>query len=122
MRRVLSVFAFDGNESLWWNEDGGEIRFFAQVSDFFHWGGSDLEEIQPGDLDELERAAKDVLLAGAASSVWAGDLFAARKRGMRPQGACYKHIPQSLWVLFNAAGPERAVDLLNPKPVPEAKP
>lgn len=44
------------------------------------------------------------------------DLFAARSRKMRPQGAAYKvRYPEELWGLFNAAGPEREVGLGNPR-------
>lgn len=44
------------------------------------------------------------------------DLFAARARKMRPQGAAYKvRYPEPLWESFNAAGPEREVGLGNPR-------
>jgi hypothetical protein len=44
------------------------------------------------------------------------DLFVARVRNMRPQGAAYKvRYPEEIWGLFNAAGPEREVGLGNPR-------
>lgn len=121
VHRVLAVFAFDGTDSVWWRTEGefAPVTFFAQVSDFFAWGGGDLERIEPGDVDALEQAASDIRSAGVEPSAWAGELFAARKRGMRPQGAQFKYIPEPLWPLFKAAGPERARDLLNPKAIPE---
>lgn len=42
------------------------------------------------------------------------DLFCARVRGERPQGACYSRYPQELWPLFDAVGPERETGLGNP--------
>lgn len=43
-----------------------------------------------------------------------GDLFAARVRNLRPQGACYSRYPEELWPLFNEAGPERETGFGNP--------
>ncbi len=44
------------------------------------------------------------------------DLFSARCRGERPQGAAYKvRYPEALWDEFNAAGPEREVGFGNPR-------
>ncbi|UVG35196.1 hypothetical protein SEA_CECE_190 [Microbacterium phage Cece] len=43
-----------------------------------------------------------------------GDLFAARVRKLRPQGACYSRYPEELWPLFNEAGPERETGFGNP--------
>ena len=42
------------------------------------------------------------------------DLFAARSRQERPQGACYSGYDRSIWSLFDACGPEREVGLGNP--------
>jgi hypothetical protein len=45
-----------------------------------------------------------------------GDLFAARVRKMRPQGAAYKvRYDESIWHLFNECGPEREVGNGNPR-------
>jgi len=45
-----------------------------------------------------------------------GDLFAARVRKMRPQGAAYKvRYDESIWPLFDACGPVREVGFGNPK-------
>lgn len=47
-----------------------------------------------------------------------GDLFAARVRGMRPQGAAYKvRYDKSIWHLFNECGPERETGPGNPKEI-----
>lgn len=42
------------------------------------------------------------------------DLFAARVRGMRPQGAAYTFYPPETWPLFDACGPEREIGFGNP--------
>lgn len=42
------------------------------------------------------------------------DLFAAKVRGMRPQGACYTYYPKELWIEFDQAGPEREIGFGNP--------
>lgn len=118
--RVLAVFAFDHTDGLWWRVDAqyAPVTFFATCNDFFAWGGSDVEPITPQDVPLLEQAADDVdTVAGGGG--WAGELFAARKRGMRPQGAAYADIPQGLWPLFDACGPPRTVGLGNPRPRPE---
>ena len=44
----------------------------------------------------------------------AADLYCARKRSMRPQGALYSCIPEEHWDLFNKCGPEREVHAGNP--------
>lgn len=42
------------------------------------------------------------------------DLFAARVRKLRPQGACYTRYPKRLWHLFDEAGPVRETGIGNP--------
>lgn len=113
LTRVLKAFEFDATDGLWWRFDNDEVRLFATCSDFFDWGSADLEEILPADLELLEQSVKDAEEVDG-SNMWAGELFCARKRGMRPQGASYKSLPKSMWPLFDAAGPEREVNLLNP--------
>lgn len=47
-----------------------------------------------------------------------GDLFAARVRSMRPQGAAYKvRYDKSIWPLFDACGPEREIGMGNPRAI-----
>lgn len=118
--RVLKAFEFDATDSLYWSFDHGELHLYAKCSDFFEWGTADLEEIHPADLDLLELAVQDVVSLDK-TNVWAGELFCARKRAMRPQGACYKHLPEALWPLFDAAGPARETDLLNPHKHPSQR-
>lgn len=119
LRRVLAVFAFDNCDDLWWRTDGeyAPATFFVLCNDLFEWGTADVEPIRIEDLPLLEQTAEDVRpLVPMLNCV--GDLFAARKRQMRPQGASYKYIPEVLWPLFDACGPERETGLLNPKKQP----
>jgi hypothetical protein len=74
-----------------------------------------------GDFDHADRGDLLWRCAGGAVtfSVNCGDLFwCARVRGMRPQGACYKSIPEAFWPLFDACGPAREADLGNPSKQP----
>ena len=119
--RVLQLFSFDNTEQVWWRTDGeyAPVTFFAQCSDFFFWGTADCERIDHADLDLLEQAFADARAADPGDGeAWAGELFCARKRGIRPQGACYKHIPKALWPLFDACGPEREPSIDNPRKRP----
>lgn len=113
--RVLSLFAqADCRDSLFWHVNG-DVEFFAQCSDFFWWGTADLEEIKRDDLDLLAECLRD--LAEIDTKYMMPELFAARKRGMRPQHAVLTGMQNhvELWELFAACGPERENDLWNPK-------
>lgn len=114
---VLRATKFDYCSDIWWrewNEPGSELRFYANCSDIFVWGCSDLEEITPRNIDVLEQSIQDCRDA-ADDHHWGVLLFVARVRQMRPQGAVLKQItnPQVL-ALFDAAGPKREIDLGNP--------
>lgn len=81
-------------------------------SDTFGWGVADAQEITGETLPILEATLKD----------WKyglfplGDLYAARVRKMRPQGACYKvRYDPSTWRMFDECGPERELGPGNPK-------
>lgn len=104
--RVLKLAAdYDFESELGWTP---ELEFFIHCPDFFHWGSADVEPITEDDLALLERSAKDDDVDGPL-------LFCARKRGMRPQGACYENLTRELWHLYDACGPERELGLTNPQ-------
>lgn len=104
---------YDLNSDLHWHTD---LRFFINCSDVFAWGFADGEEVvSQEDVDALEQAALD---CKDVNQYHAGSLFVARKRKMRPQGAMYEHINKELHALFDACGPERVINLGNPKPQP----
>ena len=69
-----------------------------------------LKNIDENTLPDLNRAIDD-----CDGNVTVGsDLYCARRREERPQGACYSIIPKNLWPLFHACGPERKTGLGNP--------
>lgn len=114
--RVLHATARDDNhDDLWWRTDGGHapITFFVKCSDVFASAYADLEPLTPDTIDEFEQAAADVREA-CGDATYAGDLYCARRRQTRPQGAAYPSDPR-LWPLFDACGPERPLGLDNPK-------
>lgn len=94
-----------------WNED---LIFHIGCNDLFFWGCADAESIESQeDVDLYEQSIEDV----RAFDNWACYLYCARKRKMRPQGAAYPD-EKSLWPLFDACGPEREINMGNPKPRP----
>src|SRR5690606_34468152 len=89
--RVLEIFSLSHADAYgdltWWIEGGDRIRFSANVSDVFAWGGADAEPITPKTLPELEKAYADLKEVGGES--FTAELYAARRRKMRPQSAAY---------------------------------
>lgn len=98
---------------------GQQISIAVNVSDVFAWGGADAEDITPEHLPVLERAWLDCKVADAEE--WTVELYAARVRGMRPQGAAYPK-EAAVAALFDACGPEREVGLGNPRKPPTTTP
>lgn len=118
---ILEIFGFDWCDALFWRTDAEYAPLYIAVncSDIFAWGGSDLEEIHPEDIPDLRQAKADCTAAGDAGDF--AELWCARKRKMRPQGAYYKYIEPPMRPLFDAAGPLREVNLLNPSRHPSEK-
>lgn len=113
--RVLDVFArADLHDSLWWRTDGAyaPVTFWVQCSDVFAWGVADAELLPPEALDDFEQALQDVV-AVVGANAYGPELYCARRRGKRPQGAAYPS-DERLWPLFDACGPEREIGLGNP--------
>lgn len=120
IRHVLTIFAdADVHGALYWRIDDGVVTLFANVSDVFAWGFADLEEITADRLEELQRAYDD--LAPIDNTEWVPELYAARLRSMRPQGAAYPGADQPVVrALLDTCGPERPINFSNPKAPPEA--
>lgn len=115
---VLAIFAkADSHDTLLWTFRDDTLELWANVSDIFDWGSADGEAITPDRLPVLRQALADLALLNATG--WIAELYAARLRGMRPQGAAYptSHAAQAL---FNACGPARPLGLGNPKSIPAA--
>ena len=124
--RVMEIFSLSHADSygdLFWRVDDGKILLYANVSDVFFWGGSDAEEITQEKLPELERAYDD--LKAVEAEEFTAELYAARIRRMRPQGAAYPSDTHESWRrvagLYDACGPERVIDMGNPKKPPVRK-
>lgn len=77
-----------------------EVSFWVDCSDLFFWACADGEDIGLSEFTDLAECYK-------LSPRYGGWLWCAKKRGMRPQTACYPYIPKEQWHLFDAAGPER---------------
>jgi len=117
--QVLRLFAFDNTDQLFWSfDDNDKLTIAVMCNDFFDWGTADCEEITPADISALTDAFVDARAATGQRFESGGELWCARKRGMRPQGACYKYVDESLWPLLDAAGPVREIGLRNPYSCP----
>lgn len=115
IKRVLAAFEDWWKEDVGWRVDEDGIRFFALCSDVFWWGSADAEDIRPEDVELLERCKADLVALEGREPTCLPELYAARKRGMRPQGAWYTSVDSSIHHLFDVCGPPREVELGNPR-------
>lgn len=114
IRRVLAAFDTWHKADVFWRVEPAGVKFFADVSDVFCWGSADCEEVRREDLADLERARADLDALENGEPTCLAELYAARKRGQRPQGAWYRGLEAALRPLFDACGPLREVGLGNP--------
>lgn len=102
--------------------DDSKLEVAADCSDCFWWGCADAEEITSENFQLFRDTVTECESLDASSenfaSLYAGELFAARVRKMRPQGASYELYHPALWPLFNACGPERTCEYGNPHKYP----
>jgi hypothetical protein len=116
-RRVMEIFYLaDVREDLLWHVTDDQLYLSADVSDIFDWASADSEEITPETLPVLEQAYKDLKAVGGEG--YLADLYGARMRRRRPQGAAYPESPEII-ELLNACGPPREKNLSNPRPAPK---
>ena len=107
---VLAAFEKAGDyESLSWRvtHDPGreaDVKLFAGCSDFFYLATADCEEIEAGDIDLLEQCLAD--LSGTGEEFYLAELFAARKRKMRPLKSAYKGMSPAVAALFDGCSTE----------------
>ena len=102
---ALFAEAEDFEAALIWRVDmapgaNRETRLFAECSDVFHWATADFEEITTADVPLLRRTLDDLKPLRAEYEL--GHLFAARKRGLRPQKPCYKGMEAPVAALYDA--------------------
>lgn len=115
---ILAVYGFasggaDACDSVWWRTDNRKIRFFAECSDTFGWATADAEPIEEGDEVLLRQCLED--LKSYDETYLISELFAARKRKMRPMrlwlgihpSATHQNKQWKSLQLFLDAGPER---------------
>lgn len=105
-----------------WRGMDGKPTAFVNCSDLFDWGSADCEEVTPENFPMLVQAIEDAEKAVKYGGIRGDDLFCARVRGCRPQGAAYTFIRPELWPLFDACGPERETGVGNPYKPGEYKP
>ena len=114
--QVLDLFARnDLRDSLYWRTDGeyAPVTFWVNCSDVFAWGSADVEPLTKADLDDLRKAFEDTK-AASNNTTYGPELYCARRRRCRPQGAAYPG-DERLWPLFDACGPEREIGSGNPR-------
>lgn len=111
---ILEVFQYDNDYYLGWTvgEDRNLETFWVLCNDLFAWGSADEEVIEPDDIPALRQAHDD-----AEGDFYWPELWVARKRHMRPQGAVLNEIKghRKVIELFLDAGPERPAALMNPE-------
>lgn len=113
--RALRVTAFEYCDDLFWREDDGILSVMVNCSDVFFWGCADAEELTVDNIDLFEATFTECQERfGKYDATYASELFVARHRGTRPQGAYYKYLDPEWAKLFNAAGPERDTGVWNP--------
>jgi hypothetical protein len=119
-RRVMEIFYLaDVRDDLLWHVKDDQLHLSADVSDIFDWASADSEAITPETLPVLEKAYED--LEAVDGLGYLADLYGARMRRQRPQGAAYPDDPKVI-ELLHACGPPRGRDLSNPRHPPEPIP
>jgi hypothetical protein len=110
---ILSFFSNSNNwdiqQDLFWrcDEKYAPITFWIRCDDLFYWACGDLEEIKVEMLPELQKCIDDCInIDPDMGMLEAGNLFACRRRKMRPQKPAYPK-NKALWTLFDSCGPER---------------
>jgi len=114
--KVLQITSTYDCKDIYWRTHGeyAPVSFFINCSDIFFWACADDEELTPDNLEVFKQSYADTENLHESGKIYADILFCARMRKMRPQGAYYNFIPNELWPLFDACGPEREIDMGNP--------
>lgn len=106
---LLRITAEYEDYDLWWRTDGeyAPVTFFINCNDLFFWASADCEAITENNIEDLKQAYQDAKACYDLGSCFAQLLFCCRQRKMRPQKPYYEHLPEPMWSLFDACGPER---------------
>jgi hypothetical protein len=107
---VLWLFGFphgaDAHASLFWRSaDDGTLDLFAQCSDTFAIAAADVELIEGGDVPLLRACLDDLRVVDATYLL--GELFASRKRRLRPMEAWLRDLTPAQRALFEDAATDR---------------
>ena len=95
---------------LYWHiDDDNEVKALVNLNDTFFWACSDCEDVESEDVPLFDEAFT------IGGDMHGADIYASRKRGMRPQNAVINKAPPEVQRAFLDAGPVRAVDFGNPK-------
>lgn len=98
---LILLAKHDERNQLFWDP---ELNLSINCSDVFYWACADAEPIETiEDVENLRRAYAEADALG--SEQWGAALYAARRRGMRPQDPAIPSGP--IGDLFRACGPER---------------
>jgi len=111
--KVLKISSENDLDISWYFEDE-KLIFTVDCSDVFNWATADCEDITEENFPVLEQAVKDINSTGSIHTHLASQLFCARVRKQRPQGAFYSIIDKKVWHLFDECGEVREVGFLNP--------
>lgn len=96
----------DATSDLFWRKQpDGSFCFYINCNDLFYWATADAEDVTPADLETLDQAYTDADTAGG--EYFGAQLYAARRRQMRPQAPYFQYFNDNLVELFKAAGPPR---------------
>lgn len=117
---ALRLTAGEPSSEVHWRNVEGRIELWFDCSDVFHWGSADAEQITEDLLPLLAQTRADLRAVGDVMGGDLADLFCARVRRMRPQGAWYKHVAKDRRALFDACGPHRPAEFDNPVATPAA--
>jgi len=115
MSKVNKFITKNKIEDSFYESEGSEL--LINCNDFFCWASADCEEVTEENMVEVQKSIDDAIeVAGEKEGrSWGPLLFAARLRGLRPQGGFYPDMPDPIKKLFNDAGSDRDVDFCNPK-------
>jgi len=88
-----------GPHQFYFNENG-RIAVHENCNDLFAWACADSEEITVSDIPEYQKAIDECMAVNHIG--YAGELWACRKRGMKPQPPVLAKMPENLRPLFDA--------------------
>lgn len=110
----------DHHDMVIWHGTGASRRASVICNDVFAWACADCEEIRPEDIALLRECLSELEVIertipedrnDSVATAYLPELYAARKRGMRPQAPCYEDkngYGPRVAALLDAAGPERS--------------